>query len=106
MSSTTYPPEPLDALPAFAQQSELVAGAWRLAVEAYRTSANSNAVADVAHPAITARLLHDAGFDEQTVASAVLHDVIEDTGLDAAVIAERCGEEIARRGGARAEEAE
>src|SRR5215212_8696230 len=35
--------------------------------------------------------------DESVVATAVLHDVIEDTGLDAATIAERCGPEIARR---------
>src|SRR6185312_8787959 len=44
-----------------------------------------------------ARLLHDAGCDETTVATAVLHDVIEDTGLDAAAIQECCGAEVARR---------
>jgi polyphosphate kinase len=96
--STTFsetPPGP--DLPAFAQTSDVVAGAWRLALEAYRDNANGNAAADIEHPAITARLLHDAGFDETTVASAVLHDVIEDTGLDRDVIARRCGDEIARR---------
>jgi (p)ppGpp synthase/HD superfamily hydrolase len=94
MSSTTRPSDPL---PAFAQTSDVIAGAWRLALEAYRANGNRNAAADVEHPAITARLLHDAGFDETTVASAVLHDVIEDTGLERDVIARRCGEEIARR---------
>jgi polyphosphate kinase len=98
MSSTTRSPDPL---PAFAQASDVVAGAWHLALEAYRDNANgstsSSAAADIEHPVITARLLHDAGFDETTVASAVLHDVIEDTGLDRDVIARRCGEEIARR---------
>jgi polyphosphate kinase len=84
-------------LPSFARGSELVADAWRLALEAYRANANGNAAADVEHPAITARLLHDAACDETIVATAVLHDAIEDTGLDAATIAERCGEEIARR---------
>ncbi len=86
-------------LPAFARDSELVADAWRLALEAYRNNTNgsSNAAADVEHPAISARLLHDAGCDETTVATAVLHDVIEDTGLDAATIEERCGAEVARR---------
>lgn len=84
-------------LPAFARRSETVAGAWRLALEAYRGNANGNAAADVEHPAITARLLHDAGLDDTTVATAVLHDVIEDTGLPAAVIAERLSPEIARR---------
>jgi polyphosphate kinase len=86
-----------DELPAFARDSELVAGAWRLALEAYRANADGNAAADVEHPAITARLLHDAGYDETVVATAVLHDVIEDTKLDAATIAARIGPEIARR---------
>ncbi len=84
-------------LPSFARDSELVADAWRLALEAYRGNANGNVAADVEHPAITARLLYDAGCDETVVATAVLHDVIEDTGLDSATIAERCGPEIARR---------
>jgi polyphosphate kinase len=74
-----------------------VRNAWALALDAYRGNANGNAAADIEHPAITARLLHDAGFDETTVASAVLHDVIEDTGLHADAIAERCGSEVARR---------
>jgi polyphosphate kinase len=84
-------------LPSFARDSELVADAWRLALETYRGNADGNVAADVEHPAITARLLHDAGCDERVVATAVLHDVIEDTGLDPATIAERCGPEIARR---------
>ncbi|HYV14910.1 MAG TPA: polyphosphate kinase 1 [Conexibacter sp.] len=96
MTSTASSPDGLD-LPAFARGSETVANAWRLAVEAYRDAKNGNASADVEHPAITARLLHDAGSDATAVATAVLHDVIEDTGLDRDVIAQRCGEEIARR---------
>ena len=84
-------------LPSFARDSELVAEAWKLALEAYRGNADGNAAADVEHPAITARLLHDAGCDETVVATAVLHDVIEDTRLGAEAIAERCGAEITRR---------
>jgi polyphosphate kinase len=84
-------------LPSFARDSDLVADAWRLALDAYRGNADGNVAADVEHPAVTARLLHDAGCDETVVATAVLHDVIEDTGLDAAAIAERCGAEIAHR---------
>src|SRR6185312_14424737 len=102
MTSAARPPEANGELPAFAHDSSLVADAWRLALDAYRGRADngagtSNAAADVEHPAITARLLHDAGCDETTVATAVLHDVIEDTGLDAAAIQECCGAEVARR---------
>jgi polyphosphate kinase len=96
MTSAARPPE-TGELPAFARDSELVADAWRLALEAYRGNADGNVAADVEHPAITARLLHDAGCDETIVATAVLHDVIEDTGLGPAAIAERCSPEIARR---------
>ena len=89
----------LTDLPVFARDSRLIADAWTLALEAYRNNANgtSNAAADIEHPAITARLLHDAGWDETTVATAVLHDVIEDTELDRAVIAARVGEQVTRR---------
>src|SRR5829696_1504419 len=93
-------------LPGFARDSDVVSGAWQLALEAYRSSADGNAAADVEHPAITARLLYDAGCDETIVATAVLHDVIEDTGLDAATIAERCGPEVARRVEALTEDAQ
>ncbi len=97
MTSAARPPQTTDELPAFARGSALVADAWRLALEAYRAHGDGNAAADVEHPAITARLLHDAGCDETTVATAVLHDVIEDTGLAAAAIEARCGAEVARR---------
>jgi polyphosphate kinase len=96
MTSAARPPETGD-LPSFARESELVADAWRLALDAYRANTDGNVAADVEHPAITARLLHDAGCDESIVATAVLHDVIEDTGLEPATIAERVGPEIARR---------
>ncbi len=99
MAHAAPPPLPPGEPPVFARGSELVTAAWTLALEAYRGNANgtSNAAADIEHPAITARLLHDAGYDETTVASAVLHDVIEDTGMPAAAIAERIGPEVARR---------
>jgi polyphosphate kinase len=97
MSPTAASSDSLGELPAFAHDSDVVAGAWRLALDAYRSKANGNTAAELEHPAITARLLHDAGCDETTVASAVLHDAIEDTGLDARTIAECCGDEIARR---------
>jgi len=84
-------------LPAFARGSELVATAWALALDAYRAHGGGDVAADVEHAAITARLLHDAGADEATVATAVLHDLIEDTGIDRGAIARRVGEEIARR---------
>ncbi|HEX5147351.1 MAG TPA: hypothetical protein VFV85_10020, partial [Conexibacter sp.] len=61
MTSAAPPPSLPGELPAFAHDSELIADAWRLALEAYRGHADDgggsgNAAADVEHPAITARL--------------------------------------------------
>jgi polyphosphate kinase len=92
-------------LPTFARDSDLVAAAWELAVATYRTDANGNATAEIEHPATTARLLHDAGCDATVVATAVLHDLIEDTGVSRDVIAEELGEEVARRVDALTEDA-
>src|SRR3954454_19285746 len=97
MTSAARPTETSGELPSFARASELAADAWRLALEAYRSNENGNVAADVEHPAITARLLHDADCDEAIVATAVLHDAIEDHGIAAPTITERCGPEIARR---------
>ncbi|MDO8186189.1 polyphosphate kinase 1 [Conexibacter sp. JD483] len=98
MSSTAGPaPSTPSELPAFARGSDTIANAWTLALETYRAKDEGNVAADVEHVAITARLLHDAGADDATVATAVLHDLIEDTGVDRSLIAEQMGEEIARR---------
>lgn len=97
MSSTARSASPTGELPAFARDSDTIASAWALALETYRANGGGNIAADVEHVAITARLLHDAGADDATVATAVLHDLIEDTGVDRSVIAARVGEEIARR---------
>ncbi|HEY4279410.1 MAG TPA: polyphosphate kinase 1 [Conexibacter sp.] len=96
MSSTVRPTGATNELPSFARGSDTIANAWALALETYRNN-GGNVAADVEHAAITARLLHDADADDPTVATAVLHDLIEDTGVDRSVIAERMGEEIARR---------
>jgi polyphosphate kinase len=95
--SSTAGPAATGELPAFARDSDTIANAWALALETYRAKGGGNVAADVEHAAVTARLLHDSGEDDATIATAVLHDLIEDTGVDRAVIHERMGEEIARR---------
>jgi (p)ppGpp synthase/HD superfamily hydrolase len=59
------------------------------AAEAYGSSG------DLEHPIEVARLLRDAGFGEETQAAAVLHDLIEDTDVDAAAIAAEFGSNVA-----------
>jgi (p)ppGpp synthase/HD superfamily hydrolase len=47
------------------------------------------------HPLEVARLVRDSGADEETVAAAVLHDVLEDTDVEASEIAAKFGSRVA-----------
>ncbi|MEA2356423.1 MAG: polyphosphate kinase [Solirubrobacteraceae bacterium] len=51
---------------------------------------------DIDHPIAVARLLDGAGFDEEVVAAALLHDVVEDTRTGIDEIRARFGEPVAR----------
>ncbi|MBI2935603.1 MAG: bifunctional (p)ppGpp synthetase/guanosine-3',5'-bis(diphosphate) 3'-pyrophosphohydrolase, partial [Chloroflexi bacterium] len=48
------------------------------------------------HPLQTAHLLADLHFDGDTLAAALLHDVVEDCGVTPAQLTEKFGEEISR----------
>jgi (p)ppGpp synthase/HD superfamily hydrolase len=49
----------------------------------------------VSHLAMVARLLEQAGFDEEVVAAGYLHDAVEDTGATSEELAARFGERVA-----------
>jgi (p)ppGpp synthase/HD superfamily hydrolase len=51
---------------------------------------------DVDHPVAVAELLHERGFDQEVVAAALLHDVVEDTATEVGEIRERFGPQVAR----------
>jgi (p)ppGpp synthase/HD superfamily hydrolase len=51
---------------------------------------------DIAHPVAVARLLSEAGFDEDVVAAALLHDVVEDTTHGQDDILDRFRDRVAR----------
>jgi (p)ppGpp synthase/HD superfamily hydrolase len=68
---------------------DLVERARKFAAEAYRSRG------ELDHPIEVAGLVRDAGFGEETQAAAVLHDLIEDTDVDAASIAAEFGSNIA-----------
>jgi len=59
-------------------------GQWRISGEPYIT-----------HPLEVANILANMHMDYQSIIAAILHDVIEDTDLDKAIIAEKFGEEVA-----------
>jgi guanosine-3',5'-bis(diphosphate) 3'-pyrophosphohydrolase len=50
----------------------------------------------VTHPIEVADLLDEAGYPDEVVAAGVLHDVLEDTDVEAGELDERFGPEVAR----------
>ena len=50
----------------------------------------------ILHPLEVAQLLRGRGYRDEVVAAAVLHDVVEDTGVEPPEIAERFGREVAQ----------
>jgi (p)ppGpp synthase/HD superfamily hydrolase len=82
--------------PAFADRSELVADAFGLAADAHAGQVRKDdGSAYISHPVKVAARLHDAGFDDEVVAAALLHDVVEDTDMEPDDIAARFGDRVA-----------
>jgi (p)ppGpp synthase/HD superfamily hydrolase len=82
------------ALPRFAESSRLVAEAYVFAYEVHE-GPRRRGETRIGHPAAVAELLHDAGYDDEVLAAALLHDVIEDTDADAVELRDRFGERVA-----------
>jgi GTP pyrophosphokinase len=76
-----------------ADRSELLSDAYSLAVDAHHGD-RRRAETDIDHPLAVASLLQRAGFDEEVVAAALLHDVVEDTAVQLDEINRSFGEEI------------
>jgi (p)ppGpp synthase/HD superfamily hydrolase len=66
--------------PTFVLGSDLLEAAYRFALEAHHGPSDEAGTA-ISHPVAVAGLLAEAGFDEDVVAAALLHDVVEDTAL-------------------------
>jgi guanosine-3',5'-bis(diphosphate) 3'-pyrophosphohydrolase len=82
--------------PRFAARSALVAEAYELAADAHDGQRRKDdGTPYITHPVAVAELLHDAGFDDDVVAAALLHDVVEDTEMGRDEIAERFGDRVA-----------
>jgi (p)ppGpp synthase/HD superfamily hydrolase len=75
---------------------DFVAGRDRVE-RAYRHAARSHSEGDtdIGHPVAVARLLDEAGFGEDAIAAALLHDVVEDTGEGLGSLEAEFGGEVA-----------
>ncbi|MBT8139145.1 MAG: RelA/SpoT family protein [Gammaproteobacteria bacterium] len=76
-------------------QIELVRNAYFYASEAHEGQKRRSGEPYVTHPLAVADILADMHMDHQSLAAAMLHDVIEDTGVDKAALDEVFGETVA-----------
>jgi (p)ppGpp synthase/HD superfamily hydrolase len=82
--------------PRLVATSPLVASAYELASNAHQGQRRKDDGSPyISHPIAVAEVLRDAGFREQVIAAALLHDVVEDTELSTEEVAERFCDEVA-----------
>ena len=85
------------AAPEFARGSDLLERAYALARQAHASQRMRDRDAPfIGHPVTVAGLLHEAGFAEELVAAALLHDVVENSSVESAEVEERICPEVAR----------
>lgn len=88
--------QPIVGVRALVGDSERLAAAYRLAQEAHAgQQRKDNGAPYLTHPIRVAQLVRDAGFDEDTVAAALLHDVVEDSGIGLPEISRELGPQVA-----------
>ena len=73
----------------------VVEGAYALAEEAHAGQNRDSGIPYIQHPLSVALLLADIGMGPDTIAAGLLHDVVEDTGIDLGQLAERFNDDIA-----------
>ena len=73
----------------------LIEEAFRYSAEAHKGQQRASGVPYIEHPLEVARILTELQLDASTVASALLHDVVEDTGVPLADVKGRFGQDVA-----------
>jgi (p)ppGpp synthase/HD superfamily hydrolase len=88
---------PAPTIETAAAESDLIARALAMAEAAHagQTRNGSGGMAYIHHPVAVAELLADQGFGEETVAAALLHDVVEDSEASVEDVEADFGEAVA-----------
>lgn len=76
-------------------QTDLIYQAYLLGARAHHGQLRKSGEPYITHPVSVALLLVDLGMDVETLCAAILHDVLEDTPIERARIAEEFGETVA-----------
>jgi GTP pyrophosphokinase len=71
-------------------------GAYELAVTAHQGQRRASGESYIEHPLAVAGILVDLEMDHETIAAALLHDVVEDTSITVEQVSAQYGEEISR----------
>ena len=74
---------------------ELIAEAYNVAHAAHRGQTRKSGEPFVYHPLATADVLAELRLDPTTITAALLHDVLEDTGVTKEELSERFGDDVA-----------
>jgi (p)ppGpp synthase/HD superfamily hydrolase len=89
-------PKNRSSLPPGACASPLLSRAFEFAQEAHQgQKRKGDGTPVIDHPVAVAQILFEAGFGEEVVAAALLHDVVEDTDITGEEVADRFGGEVA-----------
>ncbi|NOX31457.1 MAG: bifunctional (p)ppGpp synthetase/guanosine-3',5'-bis(diphosphate) 3'-pyrophosphohydrolase [Actinobacteria bacterium] len=75
--------------------TELIRRAYATAAAAHGDQRRKSGEAYIFHPLSVAMVVAELGLDEVTIAAALLHDAVEDTGLSLPDVAAAFGEEVA-----------
>ena len=79
--------------PAF--DRELVTNAFAVAASQHQSQLRASGEAYIYHPVGTADICADLRLDSATIVAALLHDVVEDTGMSIETVRDRFGDEVA-----------
>jgi GTP pyrophosphokinase len=95
-----YPPELVGLLLEYTSRrpgatAELIVKAYETAAEAHRHQVRKSGEAYIHHPVEVALILAQLGLDDTTIAAALLHDAVEDTGITVDDLAGEFGETVA-----------
>ena len=75
---------------------EMIEKAYNLANDAHKGVCRRSGEPYICHPLAVARLVLDLGMDTESIAAALLHDVVEDTEYTGEDIKDMFGEKIAQ----------
>jgi GTP diphosphokinase / guanosine-3',5'-bis(diphosphate) 3'-diphosphatase len=75
---------------------DLIARAFRVAAKAHEGQVRRSGQAFIHHPWAVAKVCAELRLDDQTIAAALLHDVVEDTDADLDEVRAEFGDEVAR----------